>query len=403
MNIDFLNFNDNHEYDKSIDNINFGNPESSLSGELDYHKNSKEFLLFNPEKMSENSNNVDIYMVQKKNSENSIKIMIPLEESNFQEPKNEEICKDKIKGEIKKDKVLNNTKQVDYSQFPDIVKTKMESIENSSIKNSNSNNSMNNTKSNSISSSNDSSSCLLGKKRELILEEEELKKEEKPKKNDKKARNYNSSRRNKNPKKPTRKNPNCGRKKKESMETGIHTKISEDNIIQKIKTKKIKIDIDEINSRFKFTKERFFRIDSKIAKYNKRDKNLSLYNTKYKEILKNSKVSKKYVDKEDHNKKLIEKIYREGIETDVIEFLEKTYGETMDIQRFKTEVDNEKFRNYKKIDYIIEEIIQKAKKNKESDEFIKEYVISFVNLFYNFYEWFEKKDSRNRKNKNDED
>ena len=210
---------------------------------------------------------------------------------------------------------------------------------------------------------------------------------------------------------------NCGRKKKDSGVKGNHTKSKEDNMMAKTKNYIFNGTLDLLNNSFIYTtpkllkpskndyENEFLKIDSKITHSIKKENNLSLLDMKLKNLLSNE-ISSKYttIDK-DHNKKLIEKIYEEKKETNIINILELTFREVLDIFRGTTspelekkinEINNmkEKFRN---IENFFEKIKTQEIDKKEKEDFIVNYMANLKELCMNFQSWFSDKNGRNRK------
>ena len=231
---------------------------------------------------------------------------------------------------------------------------------------------------------------LLGKKRKKVNEEKKIHKN-----------NYK----------------NCGRKKKDSGEKGNHTKNKEDNMIAKLKNYIFNSILNLLNKSFiyitsKFNKPRkndyeneFLKIDSKITHSIKKENNLSLLDMKLKNVLSN-KISSKYstID-EDHNIKLIQKIYEEKKETNLINILELTFREILDVFRGTVSAELEKkineINNMKEKFTNIGEFFEKIKKQeidkKEKEDFIVNYMANLKELCMNFQSWFSDKNGRNRK------
>ena len=104
---------------------------------------------------------------------------------------------------------------------------------------------------------------------------------------------------------------------------------------------------------------------------------------------------------------LINKIYEENVETNVIQILELTFGDLLNI--FRETITNElqeKIRlinyikeNFKCLPYFLEKIIADEKANGEIEDNINVYVDKIKELSMNYEKWFNKK--RTRKTKND--
>lgn len=188
---------------------------------------------------------------------------------------------------------------------------------------------------------------------------------------------------------------NCGRKKKEDKEKGQHTQLSEDNIIRKIKSNFLKWIHNQINLSFKDKNLQFFKLDSEINEYLKKDYNEKLMNTKFKELYETYPVSSKYrkqrTDNCDFNKKIIDKLYSEENEEkkehDVIRMLNSTYLELF-----------EYFRE-KHLDEFLNEIKSILEKNGESKGYIQEYLEKMKKLCMTYKDWFLSKSGRRREKK----
>ena len=185
----------------------------------------------------------------------------------------------------------------------------------------------------------------------------------------------------------------AGRKKKGEKDKGKHTKHCEDNMMRKIKSNFSIYSHNLINKSLKNKNIKFFKLDSEINKNLKKDYNISLMNTQFKDLYKNSSLSGKYRKQKIHNfeinKKLIIKLYNDETnkEIDAIKLLNLTY-----IEFFK------KFRE-EYLEEFLKIIRNEENKNNESEENIRKYVDSIKNLCFNFENWFIEKKGRNREKK----
>ena len=185
----------------------------------------------------------------------------------------------------------------------------------------------------------------------------------------------------------------AGRKKKGEKDKGKHTKHCEDNMIRKIKSNFSIYSHNLINQSLKNKNIKFFKLDSEINKNLKKDYNINLMNTQFKDLYKNSSLSRKYRKQKIHNfeinKKLIIKLYNDETnkEIDAIKLLNLTY-----IEFFK------KFRE-EYLEEFLKIIRNEENKNNESEENIRKYVDSIKNLCFNFENWFIEKKGRNREKK----
>ena len=199
---------------------------------------------------------------------------------------------------------------------------------------------------------------------------------------------------------------NFGRKNKESGEVGKHNKSCEDNIINKIKTNFFSdyirniIKENSINKDIDLKKLRTKEFMADLSKQN----NERLFNMKIKDILCEQPISTKYSTFDTfENKLIIEKIYEENKEINVIKILELTFEELYIIYRnkLKEPEDMEKLEEIKaKIEglELLEEnnkckdigyLIEKLKKNHE-EEYIEEVKTSCLG----YINWFNKKFER---------
>ena len=199
---------------------------------------------------------------------------------------------------------------------------------------------------------------------------------------------------------------NYGRKKQESGEIGIHTKIFEDNIINKLKANIFNCYIRNLIKKYSINKDielkklRTKEFIADLSKFN----NERLFNMKISEILREQKISTKYSTFDEfENKKIIDKIYNENIEKNVIKILELTFEELLIIYRISLNAseDMKKLEEIKnKIDGLdlleeknkckgIENLIEELKPNHE-DQYIEK--VKTVCLGYK--NWFNKKKER---------
>jgi hypothetical protein len=179
-----------------------------------------------------------------------------------------------------------------------------------------------------------------------------------------------------------------GRKKKYDDEKGEHDKFSEDNMIRKIKSNFIKHIHETINNNISDKDSQLLRLDPHFNEILKKDFNLQLMSTTFKNLYENTAISSKYRNKDaNSNKYLIDKLYNEEryTQSNAISDLDKTYKELYD-------------------DYInnhLDELLNKIKnelekEGKESKENIAEYIEKFKNLCLTYEDWFKNKKGRNR-------
>ena len=199
---------------------------------------------------------------------------------------------------------------------------------------------------------------------------------------------------------------NFGRKNKESGETGKHNKSCEDNIINKIKTNFFSdyirniIKENSINKDIDLKKLRTKEFMADLSKQN----NERLFNMKIKDILCEQPISTKYSTFDNfENKLIIEKIYEEKKEINVIKILELTFEELLIIYRSKLKdpKDMEKLEEIKGkiegLDLLSNEnkyndfayLINKLEKNHE-----EEYIEKIKILCLGYENWFNERIGR---------
>ena len=202
------------------------------------------------------------------------------------------------------------------------------------------------------------------------------------------------------------KNLNRGRKKKDDDEIGKHTKYSEDNIILKIKVYIINSAKDLLNASFIYyyiDHKSFLKLSLEKSKYKsvKKDFNVGLLKTKLKTIFFND-ISTKYKKNADinNNKLLIEKIYEEKKETDIIKILELTFEELLNI--FRRTISSElqekinHIKNFDKNFRYLTDLIEEENIKGESEDYTNQ-IKYLTNCFEN---WFNDKKARRNKNDN---
>ena len=176
-----------------------------------------------------------------------------------------------------------------------------------------------------------------------------------------------------------------GRKKKIDIFKGNHTKYSQDNIIGKIKCHFLNNVNKTLNQSFIDKKNSFCKLDNYVNENLRKDYNIKLMSSTFKEIYSNTKISNKYKKYEkDINKKLIEKIYSEKNEIEAINLLEKTY-----IELFNSLIKND-------LDSFCKQILEKEEKNGLSKADSVNYIKQIKNLCENYEEWFLNKKGRRR-------
>lgn len=197
---------------------------------------------------------------------------------------------------------------------------------------------------------------------------------------------------------------------KKNGNNGKHTKKDKDNQMRKIKSFFGK-------SLYKYLKNSFLeetdllKLEIDINKSLKRDFNLKLFQRTLKDIYMNSNISYKYKLKNVvTNEALINKIFREKKETEVIKIFNLTYGEAFEIFRQKLTLkplspqlknkiqginilNKERFNN---VEIFLKKIREEEKKKGESKKDIDEYIEDIKSLVIGFEDWFSNKIGRDR-------
>ena len=180
-----------------------------------------------------------------------------------------------------------------------------------------------------------------------------------------------------------------GRKPKNSVIKGTHTKFSDDNILRKIKVKFIKRVIYYINSiiisknikKLKLLKP----LTGQISQNNSIKYNIKLLYSKLKDILSSTEINGKFkLYEKYYNKNIIDTIYNENI-IELIEILEMTYLDVFKIFRDYSNYTG-KLVGLQKLDSVIREI-----ELKENDD---KYINKFKNVAMNFENYYNEKLSR---------
>ena len=210
----------------------------------------------------------------------------------------------------------------------------------------------------------------------------------------------------KNEEKKKNKLNNLGRKKQDSGEIGQHNKNCKDNIMNKIKTNFFNDYIRDIIKKNSLKKDidlKKLRTKEFIADLTKQT-NERLFNMKIKDILCEQPISTKYSTFDTfENKLIIEKIYEENKEINVIKILELTFEELLIIYRSKLKdpKDMEKLEEIKGkiegIDLLSNEnkyndfayLINKLEKNHE-----EEYIEKIKILCLGYENWFNERIGR---------
>ena len=206
--------------------------------------------------------------------------------------------------------------------------------------------------------------------------------------------------------KPT--NKIIGRKKKRDVSRNgnddydnnkeYHSKMKEDNLIQKIKVVFVNSSMNFINKRHKNYKikinqkyERLvYKIKSEFAQVIKKDENLKFLQTSIRDLF-SSDLSEKYSKQiKDFNRNQIAQLYRDNKEKEVIEILDKTVNCLLN-DYAEGKYKDEGFS----LDIDLNEIKEKMEKNNEKN--INNYIQEYKAKVKDFGNIFEKKISRNRK------
>jgi len=185
-----------------------------------------------------------------------------------------------------------------------------------------------------------------------------------------------------------------GRKKinEKPKEKAKHTKSSEDNQIRKIKTQLFDFSVRKLNSSIKFKSGIFRPLNKKIKESLKRDENIQLLNRTIGDIFANTKMNKISEKKGKSNKKLIEKIYDENIETETIKIL------SMSFKDFLNEIRDNCLEEF--LEIIKEKEIKIQKKIITNGDFkIELYMKDIKELLIHYEKWFEDKKGRNKREK----
>lgn len=177
-----------------------------------------------------------------------------------------------------------------------------------------------------------------------------------------------------------------------------HSKMKEDNLIQKIKVVFVNSSMNFINKRHKNYKikinqkyERLvYKIKSEFAQVIKKDENLKFLQTSIRDLF-SSDLSEKYSKQiKDFNRNQIAQLYRDNKEKEVIEILDKTVNCLLN-DYVEGKYKDEGFS----LDIDLNEIKEKMEKNNEKN--INNYIQEYKAKVKDFGNIFEKKISRNRK------
>lgn len=222
-----------------------------------------------------------------------------------------------------------------------------------------------------------------------------------------------------------------GRKRKDDTTVGERTKYSSYNIIKKIKNKIIHNILMLVNRVIKslYTKEQINQIlnelhlpeiksylepvikkieHKKFANETKRDENIKFLNKNIKDLLSNNVSGKFKALPSNSNELIISRLLQEEDNKDIFDFIfnELTVGDFLDIFTKKTELISlpKISLNNKEIE-IIEESLEKIDslllKVLEEYNGDRNYYHCFTILIYNFKEFLDNKESREKKKKNE--
>ena len=181
-----------------------------------------------------------------------------------------------------------------------------------------------------------------------------------------------------------------GRKKKGAKTNeGSHSKFDKDNLMRKIKTFIFQCILKKLNRSFKEIKPQnyFYRLDKSLNENIKKDFNENLLKSKLKDIYKYPHLDNKYKKKDEHNRELIDKIYKEKTEIEVINILEKTFKDILNDIREKN------------LEIFLDEIRKKELKN-NSEENVEKYIKAITNMLFYYEDWFDFKIERKPRNTN---
>ena len=196
-----------------------------------------------------------------------------------------------------------------------------------------------------------------------------------------------------------KKNKKLGRIKKNSLITGKHNKLSEDNIIRKIKARfheKLRLYINIEYNKYilkktqknRHTNNWLKKISPKISRKIKKEENLQWFQSKIYEIFSNN-ISLRYSSHlVNSNKKKIERLLSLNEKNKIIEILNSSI-EAM----FDKYINNEKIEGFKTLEDDINELRTQMKKSSQSN--IEEYLIKYEEVAKNMKQIFILKNSRN--------
>ena len=185
---------------------------------------------------------------------------------------------------------------------------------------------------------------------------------------------------------------------KNNGKSGKHDKYESDNIIKKCKGTFISYVVENINIHIDKEKkyEKLLDLDYSLISKIKKDSDLELLNMKLKDLV-SKDISSKYKSKlneKDYNKNIINKIIQnEDSSEKLMNLLNMTFNEWIDIFTYKIENDYNKEYN------LLQSALDKINQKNNND---KEYLLKFIFYLYNYKRWFESKKGRNTNEINDD-
>ena len=201
-------------------------------------------------------------------------------------------------------------------------------------------------------------------------------------------------------KQPKKKKENikCGRKKKRDNSNTknntnsntdnepFHDKFEPGNLIRKLKTNLMDSILYFLNNNLNDNSIMFQKLHKNINENLKKDYNLTLMKRTIRDIFYNEEISKLCINKMcgNINKKIIEKIEKEKVETKIIKILNMTFIEFI----------NEIRDNY--LEDFLNKIKEKEIKNNGNN--VEQYMDKLKQLFLNYEKYFENKKGRKSKN-----
>ena len=209
-----------------------------------------------------------------------------------------------------------------------------------------------------------------------------------------------------------------GRKKKSeknntnlTKDNNIHSKNKDDNIIIKIKTFFLNNVHKFINGFINDNNMKLKQLDPIIKENIKKDYNIELWNSSLKNIYREGKICKKENIDPYKNIKIIDEIYKNNSDDELIKILDLSFGELFEIfiknlKEIKPELlaKVENYEIYKNAEFsnlnnFYNKIKNEEKKYGQSDEFIEDYINKIKEKCIDFKAWFDKKSGRERKKK----